>query len=357
MINVTKPYLPNKETYFQYVEQIFESGWITNNGPLLKTFEKRLQDYLGVKNLILVTNGSLALQVAYKALQLKDEVITTPFSFVATTSTIVWENIKPVFCDINSDSLNLDPSKINSLISKKTSGIVATHIFGNACEINTIDDIARKNNLKVVYDASHCFDVQYKNKSIFNYGDISTVSFHATKLFHTIEGGALITEDDELAKKIRLLINFGFTGPERIESLGINAKMNEFQAAMGLSVLDEVENIKTKRKKIWEYYKENIQQDIQLQNWNPNSTLNYGYFPIILKNETLLLNLQNKLNQHNINPRRYFYPSLDTLDYVNETTECPISQDISKRILCIPLYPDLAMNDVELIVNIIKEYS
>jgi len=355
VINVTKPYLPNQKRYNDYVNRIFETGWITNNGPLLREFENRLKDYLGVKNLILVTNGTLALQVAYKALDLKDEVITTPFSFVATASSLVWNNLQPIFCDIESETLTIDPKKISPLINEKTSAIVPTHVFGNACKIEEIEEISKRFNLKTIYDASHCFDVLYKDTSILSYGDISTISFHATKLFHTIEGGALITDDDALAQKIKLLINFGITGPEQIKEVGINAKMNEFQAAMGLALLDEIEEIKKKRELIWEFYTQNIPNGIQVQEWNKNATLNLAYFPIILENEECLLKLQKAFNLKQINPRRYFNPSLDTLTFLNPINTCPISQDISSRILCIPIYPDLSFDDVKQIVNIIKE--
>ena len=226
MIPVTKPYLPNKAKYQAYVDKIYESGWLTNNGSLVRELEERLTHYLGVKNLILVANGSLALQVAYKALNLSGEVITTPFSFVATTNTLLWEGLTPVFADNNPRTFNIDPQQIEAQITPKTSALLPVHVFGNPCEVEAIQAIADKHQLKVIYDAAHAFGSEYKNQSVLNYGDISTLSFHATKLFHTIEGGAVITNDDELAKKIRLLINFGITGPSSIEGLGTNAKMN-----------------------------------------------------------------------------------------------------------------------------------
>ena len=226
MIPVTKSYLPNKENYKSYIDIIYENGWLTNRGELVRELERRLQAYLGVKNIILVANGSLALQIAYKALDLKGEVITTPFSFIATANTIAWEGLLPVFADIDPHSFNVDPKQIKDKITDKTSAIIPVHVFGNPCDIEGIQTIAYKHQLKVIYDAAHAFDVQYKGKSVLNYGDVSTLSFHATKLFHTIEGGAIITNDNELSKKIRLLINFGITGPTSIESLGINAKMN-----------------------------------------------------------------------------------------------------------------------------------
>ena len=354
MINVTKTYLPNKEKYKAYIDRIYESGWLTNNGPLLQELEQRLADYLGVNNLILVANGSLALQLAYKALDLKGEVITTPFSFVATTSTLVWEGLKPVFADIDSETFNLNPKNIESLITKQTSAIVPVHVFGNPCEVEKIQAIADKHSLKVVYDAAHAFGSEYKGKSVLNYGDISTLSFHATKLFHTIEGGAVITNDDTLAKKIRLLINFGITGPDCIGSVGTNAKMNEFEAAMGLCVLDEMETIKQKRTEVWQNYSQKIMGLVTFQQWNANSQNNCAYAPVLFESEEQLITVEAKLKDNQIVPRRYFYPSLDTLDYLQSEQVCDVSRDIASRILCLPIYPELNVEQTENIVQGIK---
>src|SRR5574344_509204 len=255
MINVTKSYLPNIEKYKSYIDEIYKSGWLTNQGPLVQKLEARLQEYLGVKHIILVSNGTIALDIAYKVLDLKGEVITTPFSFVATTSSLLLSGLKPIFADIDEKSLNLDDNNIEKLITPNTSAILPVHVFGNACEVEQIETIANKHNLKVVYDAAHAFDVKYKDKSVLNYGDISTLSFHATKLFHTIEGGALIINDDSLVEKVRYLINFGIKNQEEIPHLGTNAKMNEFEAAMGLCILDDIENIRNNRKKVVENYK------------------------------------------------------------------------------------------------------
>lgn len=341
MIPVASSYLPNKDKFKAYIDQIYDSAWLTNNGSLLQTLENRLQEYLGVKNIILVANGSLALQLAYKALNLTGEVITTPFSFVATTSTLAWEGLKPVFADINPNSFNLDPANIEPLVNANTNAIVPVHVFGNPCEIEAIQAIAKKHNLKVIYDAAHAFGTQYKGKSVLNYGDISTLSFHATKLFHTIEGGAVITNDDELAKKIRLLINFGITGPTSIDLVGTNAKMNEFEAAMGLCVLDEMDNINVGRKKVWEGYQEALQGKLQLQQWNEHSENNYAYAPVLFASETHLLEAEAELKQNNIISRRYFYPSLDSLEYLQSEQICEVSRDVASRILCLPMFPGL----------------
>ena len=354
MINVTKTYLPNKEKYQMYVDKIFKRGWITNNGYLVKELENRLANYLGVKNIVLVSSGTVALEIAYRTLEIKGYAITTPFSFVATTSSLVTNGIKPIFADINLNTLNINPKNIKNAITKNTSAIVPVHVFGNGCDVESIEEIAKKNNLKVIYDAAHAFDIKYKDKSILNYGDISTLSFHATKLFHTIEGGALIINDDSLVQKARYLINFGIENEESIPDLGTNAKMNEFEAAMGLCMLDEMENIKKQREILYHTYKKELEGIVGFQQQNENATLNYGYFPIILKSKEQTLKIQKALNNENIFPRRYFYPSLDTLAYIEPKQFMPNSRDISSRILCIPIYPKLNNEMQKNIINIIK---
>ncbi len=353
MIPVTKPYLPPLKKLNAQIRKIYNSEHLTNKGPMLKELEQRLTEYLGVRNLILVNNGSLALQVAYKALDLKGEVITTPFSFVATTSTQVWEGLTPVFADINSNSLNMDPDNIEPLITEKTSAIVPVHVYGNPCEVEQIQKIADKYNLKVIYDAAHAFGVKYKGQSVLNFGDISTLSFHATKLFHTIEGGAVVTEDDELARKIRLLINFGISGPEKVESVGTNAKMNEFQAAMGLCVLDDMNVILKKRKYLHDTYVKKLKGSLKMPQWNSQGSANYGYFPVLFESEEKLLAAQQRLNENEIYPRRYFYPSLNSLGYLESSIKTPVSEDICRRVLCLPVYVSLSKKDVNGIVEII----
>jgi len=353
MINVTKTYLPNKEKYQKYVDEIYANGWVTNNGPMVRELEKRLAEYLDVKNIVLVANGTAALEIAYRTLDLKGYSITTPFSFVATTSSLVTNGLKPIFADIDPQTLNIDANKIEELITPNTSAIVPVHVFGNACDVEAIDAIAKKHDLKVVYDAAHAFGVKHKGESILAHGDISTLSFHATKLFHTIEGGALIINDDALVQKARYLINFGIENAESIPDLGTNAKMNEFEAAMGLCMLDEMENIKEKREVLYEIYSKELNGIVEFQKQNENSTLNYSYFPIVLKDEEQTIKIQKALNDENIFPRRYFYPSLDTLDYIEPKQNMPISRDISKRILCLPLYPELTKHEQNKILNIV----
>ncbi len=355
MINVTKPYLPSREVYKSYIDSIYQTNWLTNNGPLVQELEKRLESYLGVKNILLVSNGTLALQIAYKLLDLKGEVITTPFSFVATTSSLMWENLIPIFSDIDPDTFNINPNEIGKHITSKTSAILPVHVFGNSCEVEEIESIALKHGLKVIYDAAHAFGVNYKEKSVLNYGDVSTISFHATKLFHTIEGGALIIKDDALYTKAKRLINFGFEKGEVVE-LGINSKMNEFSAAMGLAILDDMDEILRKRQEIWEKYHHALLGKVSFQKFNDDSTNNYHYFPIVLKSETQVLKLQQEMNEKQVFPRRYFHPSLDTLDYLQPQISMNVSRELADRILCLPIYPDLTAEEQSSIIETLKEF-
>ena len=355
MINVTKTYLPDKQKYQKYVDKIFESGWITNSGPLVKELEKRLAKYLGVKNIVLVANGTVALEIAYRTLDIKGDAITTPFSFVATTSSLVTNGIRPIYADIDEKTLNINPKKIEALLTKKTSAIVPTHVFGNACDVEAIEKIAKKHNLKLVFDAAHAFGVKYKGESLLNRGDISTLSFHATKLFHTIEGGALVIKDDTLAQKARYLINFGIENEESIPQLGTNAKMNEFEAAMGLCVLDEIDELLRKREILYRYYESSLKGYVTFQEKNESATNNFSYFPIVLKSNEEMQKIKEALNKANIFPRRYFYPSLDTLSYIEPKQQASVSRDISNRILCLPLYVELTQEEQMKIIEIIQK--
>jgi len=346
--------MPDREKYIAYVNAIFDRGWVTNNGELVRELETRLAEYLGVKNIVLVANGTIALEIAYRLLKLKGEVITTPFSFVATTSSLVSNGLKPIFADIDQKSFNLNPKNIEKHISKETSAIVPVHIFGNTCEVEQIDAMAKKHHLKVIYDAAHAFGVKYKGKSLLEYGDVSTLSFHATKLFHTVEGGALIINDDSLVQEARYLINFGIDGPDSVKALGTNAKMNEFEAAMGLCVLDEIDIITTKRKVVYERYENALNDILQTQKKNVDATLNYGYFPVVFKSEKTTLHVQKALNDAGVFPRRYFHPSLDTLSYIVPKQVMPISRDISSRILALPMFPKLEEDAQRKIIEIVK---
>ena len=350
MIPVTKPFLPPQAIYQSYLDGIWKRQWLTNMGPLANDLELKLKETLNIKHLLFVTNGTVALQMAIKALDLKGEIITTPFSFVATTSTIVWENCKPIFVDIDPDSLNIDANKIEAAITSKTSAILATHVYGNPCDVEKIEQIAKKHNLKVVYDAAHAFGVEIKGKSIFEYGDISTCSLHATKLYHSVEGGLVITKDPELLKKLAYIRNFGFDGPENFAELGLNGKNSEFHAAMGLANLKYLTLIQEKRKELCLRYDQKLQTLKAFRPlWHHDSENNFSYYPIVFESEDLMQNCIENLKKHEIFTRRYFYPSLATsLPYV-ENTHLPLTEDIAKRVLCLPLYYDLTIEEVDLI--------
>ncbi|MDV6328040.1 DegT/DnrJ/EryC1/StrS family aminotransferase [Idiomarina sp. Sol25] len=362
MIPVTKPYLPSREKLDKYIDGIYEREWLTNNGPLVQELTKRLEEYLGVENLLLVSNGTLALQIAYRALGVsttnrdeKPEAITTPFTFIATASSLKWEGVEPVFADIHPDTWCLDPKNIEKAITPQTKAIVPVHVFGNACDVEAIDEIAKENNLKVIYDAAHAFGVNYKGESLLKYGDASILSFHATKLFHTIEGGAIVfkrKEDLETAKK---MINFGITGPDAIEELGINAKMNEFQAAMGLCVMDELKSNLSARSEVCRRYKEavmvSLSSEVQLQSYHNETSNNAAYFPVVLKSERKVLDVLNGMQRKNTQLRRYFYPSLDTVPEFESSEMCSISNSISKRVLCLPVYASLTEKEQDRVIS------
>ncbi len=352
-INVTKAYLPNKEKFINYLDKIWDNGILTNQGPLLQEFENKLAKFLGLKNIQFLTNGTLPLQIAIKAMDLEGEIITTPFSYVATVSSILWERCEPVFVDIEVDNFTIDVDKIERAITSKTKAIMAVHCFGFPCDVFKINEIAKKHNLKVIYDGAHAFGCEYFGKSLLSYGDISTCSFHATKLFHTIEGGAIIVNDDEINKKVDLIKRFGHIYDDHF-MLGINAKASEFQSAMGLCNLDDINEIILNRKKSYEIYLNEIRNDFFIPKINKDLKYNYGYFPILFKNESQLKNLILELNKNDIFPRRYFYPSLNNLPYLKEKQSCSISEDISSRILCLPLYYNL---DPKIILKICQNIN
>lgn len=353
MILVTKPYLPSIGKFQKYVEGIYQRQWLTNNGPLVNEFELKLKEKLALRHLLYVSNGTIALQIAIKALALKGEIITTPFSYVATTSSIVWESCTPVFVDIDKDTLNIDPNKIEAAITKRTSAILATHCFGNACDIEAIDTIAKKNNLKVIYDAAHCFGTTFKGKSIFEYGDISTTSLHATKLMHSVEGGLVVTKDPELLKQMAYMRNFGHDGPEKFNGVGINGKNSEFHAAMGLCVLEDVDKIIAKRMQQSVYYAKALEKlHVRVPLIQKDCEFNYAYYPIIFKSEKESLAAKTALENKQIYPRRYFYPSLSNLNYVTKA-QTPIADEVSKNVLCLPLYHHLGTEEQDMIARIL----
>lgn len=353
MIPVTKPFMPPFEQYREYLQGIWEREFLTNNGPLVQELELKLKEYLGLKNLLYLSNGTIALQIAIKALGLKGEIITTPFSYVATTSSIVWEGCEPVFVDIDSETLNINPALIEAAITEQTTGILATHVFGNPCDIEAIQAIADKHNLKVIYDAAHCFGTTYKGRSVFEFGDVSTTSFHATKLFHTVEGGAIFAKDEDLNYRMSRMRNFGHAGFEQYDGVGINGKNSEFHAAMGLCNLSHIENILKSRKDQCLLYDE-LLKDAMAQGINiqEQSEWNSAYYPIIFRSEEITLKVKKALEDNSVYPRRYFYPSLDTLEYV-KTEEVKISKDVSERILCLPVFFSLTQEIQAFIADII----
>ena len=354
MINVTKTFLPSLDEYMHQVKRAFDNNWLSNRGELVVELEDKLKDYLGVDNILIMNNGTTPLQIAIKLLGGGGEIITTPFSYVATTAAIVWENCTPVFVDIDPEKLTIDESKIEAAITSKTTCILATHVFGNPCNVEAIDIIAKKYNLKVIYDAAHCFGVKYNGKSIFEYGDVSTCSFHATKLFHTGEGGAIFCNDKSLREKIFYSHNFGHNGPLDFHGLGINGKMSELQAAMGLSILPYINSVLEHRKNVVKIYNDNLNFNKIKNLFITNKTeRNYSYYPIIFNSQELLLRVQTKLNNEEIFPRRYFYPSLNMLGYLNYK-ECQVSEFISSTILCLPLSHSISENDIYKICRIIN---
>ena len=353
MINVTQPYLPPLEEYEKYLKGIWQRKWLTNHGPLVNELEKDLKNYLGVKHLFYVNNGTIALQIAIKALDLKGNIITTPFSYVATTNSILWENCRPVFADIKKADFNIDPEKIIPLIDEDTSAILATHVYGNPCEVTAIEKIAKEYDLKVIYDGAHAFGTTLNDQQVLSFGDIATCSFHATKLFHTIEGGAIITEDDELAEKIMLYRQFGHTGDEYF-SIGINGKNSEFHAAMGLCLLPLMDTFIENRKTISDQY-DSLLIDLSLQRPKAieGTVYNYSYYPVIFDSEERLLQARALLQKNEINTRRYFYPSLNNLPQFKGES-CPVSESISSRALALPMYYNLEKENVIKICDLIK---
>ena len=354
MIPVTKPFLPPQQIYHHYLEGVWKRQWLTNMGPLASQLEMELKSFLKLKHLLFVTNGTVALQMAIKALDLKGEIITTPFSFVATTSSIVWEGCTPVFVDIDPESLNIDATQIEAAMTEKTTAILATHVYGNPCDVETIDVIAKKHNLKVIYDAAHAFGVEINGKSIFEYGDISTCSLHATKLYHSVEGGFVVTQNADVLKKLASIRNFGIAGFDTFAELGLNGKNSEFHAAMGLANLKYIEDIIKKRQELTNRYDEKLKNlKAYRPKWHKNSANMGAYYPLVFESEELMFIIMERLKNNEIGTRRYFYPSLaSALPYL-EPKALEITDTVSKKVLCLPLFYDLTMEEVDLICRLI----
>jgi dTDP-4-amino-4,6-dideoxygalactose transaminase len=351
MINVTQTFLPPLEEYVSLLEKIWDTKWLTNRGILVKELEATLCDHLGVPNLLAVSNGTIALQIVIKALGLTGEIITTPFSYVATVSSIVWEGCTPVFVDIDPEYLTLDASKIEGAITDKTSAILATHVYGNPCDVDAIEEIGKRRGLKVIYDAAHCFGVNYKGTSILNRGDASTLSFHATKLFHTAEGGAVVCPDADTLEAVFNHHNFGHKSPEEFFGLGINGKMSELSAAMGLALLPHMNDIVARRKAACDAYDRSLDfTKLRKPVLRPGTEWNYAYYPVIFETERKLLAARQALYDSGVNPRRYFYPSLDDLPYLTPA-DVPVSKAVSQTVMCLPLSAEL---DSEVAENIAR---
>ena len=363
-ILVTQPAMPPLDEFIPYLKQIWESKWLTNQGPFHDQFENELRDYLGVKYVSLFANGTLALIIALKALDIKGEVITTPFSFVATTHSLWWNNIKPIFADIEIKTLNLDPDKIEQAVSPKTTAILPVHVYGNPCNYKAIQRIAETHNLKVIYDAAHAFGVRTKGEPILNFGDLSVLSFHATKVFNTFEGGAIVCHDEKMKHHIDNLKNFGFRDETLVEEPGINAKMNEFQAALGLLQLKHVEEYIAKRKIIVETYRDNLDNipGITFLTQTNDIKYNYSYSPILVDELNYGMNrdeLYLSLQKDNVFCRRYFYPLISQFSMYNNLKSAsprnlPIATKVSRQIICLPVFPDLDLNTVEHISMLIR---
>jgi dTDP-4-amino-4,6-dideoxygalactose transaminase len=357
MIPVTKSYIPSLDDYNVYLQQIWHAGQFTNNGSLCRQLENEIAGYLGVANLELVTNGTLAIQLAIKSLNLQGEIITTPYSYVATTSSILWEGCEPIFVDIEDHSFCINPDLIEAAITEKTTAILATHVYGYACDVVKIQQIADKYQLKVIYDAAHAFGVKFAGESILQYGDCSTLSFHATKLFHTAEGGAVVCKDVAVAKRVFLMKKFGHIGEDDYLDIGINAKMSELHAAMGLCVLPKVNDIIAYRKECSDWYDTQLEECFLQRPIAPVALeYNYGYYPVIFPTHDVMMRVRQALLNNNIGPRRYFHPSLNTLPFLQPELKraCPVSEDIASRVLCLPLYVGLSKVEVQVICDLIK---
>ena len=354
MIPVTKSFIPPLSEYMSFVKRAFENGWLTNRGELVIELENKISEYLDLDDtkIICMNNGTIPIQIALKIFGNKGDIITTPFSYIATTSSIIWENCTPIFVDICPNFLTIDENKIEKAITPDTTCILATHVFGNPCNIEKIAKIAKKHNLKVIYDAAHCFGVKYKSKSIFSFGDISTCSFHATKIFGTAEGGSLFCNNLDTIEVASYTHNFGHDGQYNYHGLGINGKMNELSAAMGLTNLKYINRIISNRKSITEYYSSNLNfNSFRKMNYRDNTEINYSYYPIIFDDESTLTLCNERLLKNEIFARRYFFPSLNTINFI-KGEECPNSELISKTILCLPIYESLTKKNQDLIIKI-----
>ncbi|MBM6619091.1 DegT/DnrJ/EryC1/StrS family aminotransferase [Bacillus suaedaesalsae] len=357
LINVTQPKLPDFNEFTKHLKDIWDRKWLTNDGPKHNQFKDELKNYLSANNVELFTNGHLALEIAIKALELKGEIITTPFTFASTTHAIVNCGLTPIFCDVDSTTYNIDVNQIEKHITDQTSAILAVHVFGTPCDVEGIQEIADKYNLKVIYDAAHAFGVEIDGKPIGNFGDISMFSLHATKVFNSIEGGLLTFNDETLTSKLKALKNFGLTTPDSVDYVGTNAKMNEFQASMGLCNLSNIEEDIGYRKYVSKLYTEGLKNlsNITLLFRQENIRHNYSYYPVLLKDVKMRDELHENLKKYNIITRKYFYPLVNDFNCYNfDSSLTPVAKNISERVLCLPIYSDLDPEVVKAICNTIR---
>ena len=361
-INVTRPSLPPLEEFMPYLEQIWKNRRLTNAGPFHMRFESALAEYLGVKHLALFANGTLGLVTALQTLRITGEVITTPYSFVATAHSLLWNNIKPVFADIDPVSRTLDPKKIEEAITPKTTAIMPVHVYGHPCDVSAIQEIADIYGLKVIYDAAHAFGVTYKNESLLKHGDLSILSFHATKVFSTFEGGAIVCQDAKTKQRIDYLKNFGFANEVTVVAPGINGKMNEFQAALGLLQLQYIDKSVDRRREIDTYYRQTLGdvKGIQMVPLPSESNQNFSYFPILVEPDYPLSRdgLYQKLRDNGIYARRYFYPLISEFPMYRglssaKPSNLPVATSISRKVICLPIYSDLLNEQVDFVISII----
>ena len=363
MINVTRSSMPAFDEYLKEIKDIWDSRWLTNMGPKHKQFQEQLKDYLEVDNVDLFCNGHMALEMAIQAMGLTGEVITIPFTFASTTHAIVRNGLTPVFCDIESDTYTIDTTKIEALITEKTSAIIPVHVYGNVCNIEEIERIAKKHHLKVIYDAAHAFGEKYKGRGIGSFGDASMFSFHATKVFHSVEGGAVCFHDDGFGLDLYRLKNFGIRGPETVDAVGANAKMNEFSAAMGICNLRHLDEEIEKRHKVAHRYREHLEgvAGVKLPFKQDTVSYNYAYFPVLFDKEVFGKSrdeVAEQLAENGIGARKYFYPLCNAFDcYADkyDVNDTPVALDVSLKVLTLPLYADLSLEDVDRICEIILE--
>lgn len=364
IINVTSPLLPPLEEYIPYLKDIWERKWITNNGHYHRLLEDELCGYLGVPHISLFSNGTLALITALQALEITGEVITTPYSFVATTHALWWNGITPVFADVDPETLNLDPVKIEAAITARTTAIMPVHVYGTPCDVKAIDAIAKKHGLKVVYDAAHAFAVKQGGVSVLNYGDLSILSFHATKTYSTVEGGAIVCHTPEMKKKIDCLKNFGLENDHMVSMYGSNAKMNELQAAFGLLSLKYIDHAIEDRKRVDARYRAELSgiPGLRMLDEPADTTRNYSYFPIFIKQEEFGMSRDEvfqKMKDHGINARRYFYPLISDFPVYSQlpsasSAAMPVAAAAAAEVICIPIYPDLSDEDISRVTRVLR---